>query len=260
MLYRNSPKLHKGLGQHFLKDREMARNIVACLPNPTHYKTIMEIGPGHGALTDWLSRLHAKSLYLVEIDSRFIPFLEKRYSGPAIHILAANFLELPLDGLLSFPSAIVSNLPYNISSQILLKIVHHRNAIQEVICTLQQEVAERIASSPDSKSYGVLSVLLQAFYQVRYCFTVPPAAFTPPPKVTSGVLHLSQKRTHLPCDEKLFFQIVRTSFQQRRKMLRNGLALFQKRFGNIPASLLEKRPENLSVEDFIYLTQKISIC
>ena len=256
-MHRKNNQYHKKFGQHLLHDTEIARKIVDNL-TLTH-PSIIEAGPGKGALTHWLLQSAPKTpIYLIEIDPRFTLYLKKNYKRKDLYIIQADFLKFPLEEIQHRSSAFISNLPYNISSQILFKILHHRVRFQEMVCVVQQEVAERIVAQPNKKTYGILSILLQAFYDVRYCFHIPLSASTPPPKVDSGVVHFLRKRTQLPCNEALFFTIVKTTFQQRRKMLRNTLKTIQPSLQNIPDKFLQKRPENLSIDDFITLTQILS--
>ena len=251
-------RLYKRFGQHLLHDTNIAQKIVATLNTTSKHGAIVEVGPGQGSLTQWLVKREPTPIYLIEIDTRFIPYLEEKYASPHVQVVQADFLTFPLQQIKPCPIRLIGNFPYNISSQIFFKVLEHKDVVQEVVCTLQHEVAKRIASPPNCKTYGILSVLLQAFYQVKYCFSIAANAFTPPPKVTSGVLHLVQKQTKLPCNEVLFFNLVRTSFQQRRKMMRNALSPLNKDLQHLPEDLLRKRPENLTVEDFVYLAQKLS--
>ncbi len=247
----------KYLGQHFLKDKSIAANIVNCLQHHNNYATLLEIGAGTGVLTEWLRKKTDVDLFLVEIDQESVVYLKEVLLFPADKIIASDFLQLDLAKLFPSPIGIIGNFPYNISSQIFFKVLNHRNQVQEVVGMLQKEVAERLAAKHGSKTYGILSVLLQAFYEVQYHFTVDENVFNPPPKVKSGVISLRRNSiVTLPCDEKLFFNIVKTGFNQRRKTLRNAL----KPLGIPPAlltnSILDKRAEQLSVQVFIELTQQ----
>ncbi|GAB4125696.1 MAG: 16S rRNA (adenine(1518)-N(6)/adenine(1519)-N(6)) -dimethyltransferase RsmA [Raineya sp.] len=250
-------KPKKYLGQHFLKDKQIAERIARLLQTPPSMP-ILEIGPGTGVLTQFL--LSSSSLlYLVEIDPESVVYLKQKFPLLAKQelILEADFLAFNLSEQFNEKIAIIGNFPYNISSQIFFKILEHKNLVEQVVCMLQKEVAARLASPAGSKDYGILSVLLQAFYDIKYHFTVPEDVFIPPPKVKSGVISLQRnQREKLACKEDLFVQVVKTAFNQRRKTLRNALSPL------LPPSLsqeaiLQKRAEQLSVEDFIELSQKI---
>ena len=241
-------------GQHFLRDKNIAQKIVAALGK--HTQPLIEVGPGTGILTALLVQQYP-DLYLVEVDPALAAHLKKTYPSLRERILQADFLQLALDQLWPGPVAIIGNFPYNISSQIFFKVLAHRQQVQEVVGMLQQEVAERLVAQPGSKVYGLLSVLLQAFYDLEYLFTVKPQVFAPPPKVRSAVIRLRRNSTlQLDCDEKRFFQVVKAGFQQRRKMLRNALKpLLPATSLHLP--LLDKRAEQLTVADFVALTQAI---
>jgi 16S rRNA (adenine1518-N6/adenine1519-N6)-dimethyltransferase len=248
----------KSLGQHFLKDENIARNIVGALSLERDGLKVIEIGPGTGVLTKYLCQLKGIDLRLIEIDRESVAYLEENYPNLKGKIIEADFLELDVDKIFSDPCAIIGNFPYNISSQIFFKVLDHRNKVHEVVGMLQKEVAERIAAPPGSKTYGILSVLLQAFYTIELLFKVPPGVFFPPPKVMSAVIRLKRNEVKkLNCDEIQFRKIVKQAFQMRRKTLRNALKSL-----NLPSSitalpLLDKRAEQLSVEDFISLTKLI---
>lgn len=248
------PKKH--LGQHFLKDRNIASKIAGSLKGEG-YDVLIEIGPGTGVLSEFL-KASEKKLLLVEVDRESVEYLLNEGGFEEEQVLHNDFLKLGLEQVVSGPVGIIGNFPYNISSQIFFKILEHRKQVKEVVCMIQKEVGRRIASGPGSKSYGILSVLLQAFFDIKYLFTVPPGVFLPLPKVDSGVIRLERNNTDkLPCDEALFFKVVKLAFQTRRKTLRNGL----KRL-NLPAELtkdavFDLRPEQLSVKDFITLTCRI---
>ena len=258
----------KALGQHFLTDQKVARAIVDALqcPGPA-----LEIGPGMGVLTQYLLQREDVDLKLVEIDGESVEYLLAHFPGMQGRLLQADFLTLRLEKLFPESFAVIGNFPYNISSQIFFKILDHRERIPEVVCMIQKEVAERIAEAPGSKTYGILSVLLQAWYDIEYLFSVGSGCFAPPPKVESAVIRLKRNgRSSLGCDEALFKTIVKTAFGQRRKMLRNPLkplvAAKAQREGwtaEETAAFLEQtvfslRPEKLSVEDFIDLTLLLS--
>lgn len=250
-----TPKKH--LGQHFLKDKNIAQKIANTL-TLKNYKNVLEIGPGMGVLTQYLVQKEMQ-LAVMEIDTESITYLRKNFSDKALQIIEADFLKYDLQ--LLFPKeefAITGNFPYNISSQIVFKTLENKDRIPEFTGMFQREVAQRICQKPGNKSYGILSVLTQAFYEASYLFTVAPGVFNPPPKVESGVIRLTRKPNNkLPCDEKLFFKVVKSAFGQRRKTLRNSLKIF-----NLPDkikedSIFDLRPEQLSVSQFINLTQKI---
>lgn len=247
----------KHLGQHFLNDQNIARKIAETLTGQG-YDIVLEIGPGMGVLTQFLL-LGKFEVHVVEIDTESVGYLEQHYPALQGKIHARDFLKFPLQEVFGEkPLAIIGNFPYNISTQIVFRMLEQRDRIPEFSGMFQKEVAERICETKGSKTYGILSVLVQAFYKAEYLFTVPPQVFSPPPKVQSGVLRLTRKEEyHLPCSEKLFFNVVKTAFNQRRKTLRNSL----KSIG-IPEvlkedSIFDRRPEQLSTEDFIALTQKL---
>ncbi|TLV03610.1 16S rRNA (adenine(1518)-N(6)/adenine(1519)-N(6))-dimethyltransferase RsmA [Dyadobacter luticola] len=243
----------KHLGQHFLKDLLAAQRIVDGLTGHQHYKQVLEIGPGMGVLTQYLITKPEFSTYVIEIDTESVAYLQKNYPELSPRIIEGDFLKFNPDEFFSEPFAIIGNFPYNISSQIFFRALQIRDRIPEIVCMLQKEVAQRIASPPGNKDYGILSVLLQAFYDIDYLITVPPGAFDPPPKVQSGVIRLRRNQVAaLDCDEKLFFRVVKTAFNQRRKTLRNAL----KPIGEFPDHpLLTKRAEQLGVSEFVELTQ-----
>ena len=249
------PKKH--LGQHFLKDLNIAKKIADSLTGK-NYKKVLEIGPGMGVLTRFLLEKDFQT-YAVEIDPESVVYLQKHFPELKNRILPTDFLEIRLDDYFDEPIAIIGNFPYNISSQIVFKTLENKEQIPEFAGMFQKEVAKRIAAEPGSKIYGVISVLTQAFYNVDYLFTVPPEVFNPPPKVESGVIRLTRKKDFtLAVDEKLFRKVVKTAFNQRRKTLRNSLKTF-----NLSDKLREdvifaKRPEQLSIQQFIKLTQSIA--
>ena len=242
----------KALGQHFLTDQNVARSIVAALEGSG---PVLEVGPGMGVLTQYLLERPELDLRVVEIDSESVEYLLQHFPQLSKGLYEGDFLRLPLEKLFSGEFAVIGNFPYNISSQIFFRILDFRAQVPQVVCMIQKEVAERIASGPGSKAYGILSVLLQAWYDIEYLFTVGEGAFLPPPKVKSAVIRLRRNsRTDLGCDELLFKKIVKAAFNQRRKTLRNSL----KSIGlEAPASYAALRPEQLSVEDFIKLTETI---
>lgn len=247
-------KPKKSLGQHFLKDLQIAERIAQTVDA---YKDIpvLEIGPGTGVLTQFLLQA-GHDLTVVELDRESVAYLEKHFPQLSGRILGEDFLQLDLSTLFPEPFCIIGNYPYNISSQIFFKVLDYREIIPCCAGMLQKEVAERLAAGPGSKTYGILSVLLQAWYDVEYLFTVGPEVFNPPPKVKSGVIRaVRNKRTDLGCSEKLFKTVVKTSFNQRRKTLRNSMKpLLGKDCPDYALPIFDKRPEQLSVEQFIELT------
>lgn len=249
----------KHLGQHFLNDKAIAAKIVESLQGKDQYRDVLEVGPGMGVLTEFLTQRKDITTWAVEIDKESISWLKKNYGAQLEdRIIDGDFLKLKLDKVFQGNFAVIGNFPYNISSQIFFKILEYRDRIPESVGMIQKEVAERIASKHGNKVYGILSVLVQAFYDIEYLFTVHEHVFTPPPKVKSGVIRLTRNsREKLPCEEKLFFTVVKQSFSTRRKTLRNCLKSL-----NLPAEMLaeplfDKRAEQLSVEDFIQLTARI---
>ncbi len=247
----------KHLGQHFLNDENIASKIADSL-SLEGYGNVLEIGPGMGVLTKYLLQKDIKT-HVIEIDTESVAFLKAHYLDLADRIIEKDFLKYDLHEIFKDdPFAIIGNFPYNISSQILFKTLEMRHQIPEFSGMFQKEVALRICSKEGSKVYGILSVLTQAFYDAEYLFTVPPTVFNPPPKVDSGVLHLKRKVTYtLPCDEKLFFKVVKIGFQQRRKTLRNSLKTFNLSENLKANAIFDQRPEQLSVAQFIELTQLI---
>jgi 16S rRNA (adenine1518-N6/adenine1519-N6)-dimethyltransferase len=247
----------KGLGQHFLKDKQVAARIVDALSGLTRHT--LEVGPGMGVLTEHLLARTDLTTYAAEIDRESVDYLHTHFPTLRPRLIAGDFLTLDLAALFDGPVAIIGNFPYNISSQIFFKILEHRNRVPEVVCMVQKEVAERIACPPGSKTYGILSVLLQAYYHIEYLFTVHEHVFAPPPKVKSGVIRLTRNDTQaLDCDETLFRQVVKGTFNQRRKAIRNSIKAVAGDRPLPPHELLAKRPEQLSVADFVTLTQLIS--
>lgn len=254
----------KNLGQHFLNDESIAAEIAAAIspsalpPGHPEWGTmpIMEVGPGMGVLSKYLLE-SGREVTAVELDTESVSFLAKVY--PELKVVEADFLKLNLSEIYQKPFALIGNFPYNISSQIFFKVLDNIENIPVVAGMLQKEVAERICSKPGSKVYGILSVLLQAWYDCEYLFNVEPHVFTPPPKVRSGVLRLTRNsRTELGCDPKLFKTVVKTGFGQRRKTLRNSLSpLLQPDSPALDSRFMPERPERLSVEDFIELTNLI---
>ena len=250
-----SPK--KYLGQHFLIDENIALSIVDAFPLQPG-EMALEIGPGTGVLTGILLNRYGENLTMIDIDKESIVYLKKEFPKFSHNVLQGDFLSLNLADLHAGKINIIGNFPYNISSQIFFRILENRDRVSLIVGMVQKEVGERIAADPGSKTYGILSVLLSAFYDIEYLFTVEPEVFDPPPKVRSSVLRLTRNKTvHLPCNESFFTRIVKLGFQNRRKTLRNALKSL-----NLPEEIhrldiLGKRAEQLSVEDFTELTEKI---
>ncbi|MBQ0787369.1 MAG: 16S rRNA (adenine(1518)-N(6)/adenine(1519)-N(6))-dimethyltransferase RsmA [Oceanihabitans sp.] len=257
MAHNHQVKAKKKLGQHFLKDETIAQKIADSL-TLKNYKNVLEIGPGMGVLTKYLLKKEVTT-HVIEIDTESVEYLKNNYLNLADRVIEKDFLKYDLNEVFKGePFAIIGNFPYNISTQIVFKTLEMRDQIPEFSGMFQKEVAQRICSKEGSKVYGILSVLTQAFYDAEYLFTVPPEVFNPPPRVESGVLRLTRKEDYtLACDEKMLFKVVKTAFQQRRKTLRNSLKTL-----NLSDSLREdvifgKRPEQLSVAQFIALTSLI---
>ncbi|TSJ43570.1 16S rRNA (adenine(1518)-N(6)/adenine(1519)-N(6))-dimethyltransferase RsmA [Mucilaginibacter corticis] len=250
----------KHLGQHFLTDKNIATKIVDSLHPENRYQQVLEVGPGMGILSDvLLERTDVYEVSLIDIDTESYEFLQKKYPKLGSKLINADFLELDFAVRFTGPMAIIGNFPYNISSQILFKVLDNRQQVVEVVGMFQKEVAERCAAKAGSKEYGILSVFLQAYYKVEYLFTVKAGVFNPPPKVLSAVIRLTRNEVaQLDCDEKLFWQVVKAGFNQRRKTLRNALSslINKEKMGEEP--LLELRAERLTVADFVKITQLIS--
>ena len=249
-------KPKKYLGQHFLNDENIARKVVDSL-SLCNYSNVLEIGPGTGVLTKYLIKKKI-NLKLVEIDSESVEFLKAQLFIDPLIILEHDFLKLDLSDIFTENFAIVGNFPYNISTQIIFKTLEYKNSVPELIGMFQKEVAERICEKKGSKKYGILSVLTQAYYDTEYLFSVPASVFTPPPKVISAVIRLKRKEQNdIKYNEKLFFKVVKLSFQQRRKTLRNSLKSFNLSDILREDAIFDLRPEQLSVKDFIYITDLI---
>ncbi|WP_445456083.1 16S rRNA (adenine(1518)-N(6)/adenine(1519)-N(6))-dimethyltransferase RsmA [Flavobacterium sp. HNIBRBA15423] len=253
-----SVKAKKHLGQHFLTDESVAKNIANTL-SFTGYKKVLEIGPGMGVLTKYLLEKPIET-NVIEIDTESVAYLEENYPKLHGHIIAKDFLRYDLNEVFKNEEfAVIGNFPYNISTQIVFKTLEMRDQIPEFSGMFQKEVAKRICEKKGSKVYGILSVLTQAFYDAEYLFTVDEHVFDPPPKVKSGVLRLTRKENYqLPCDEKLFFSVVKQAFNQRRKTMRNSLKSMIHSDNLKEDSIFDLRPEQLSYEQFIELTQKIA--
>ena len=279
----------KALGQHFLTDQKVARAIVDALEIPgqagndggcgnpvlpadaKHPFPVLEVGPGMGVLTQYLLQRDDIDLKLVEIDTESVDYLLEHFQGMQGRLMEADFLTLKLEKIFPEEFAVIGNFPYNISSQIFFKVLDHKDRVPEVVGMVQKEVAERIAEKPGTKTYGILSVLLQAWYNIEYLFTVGSGCFAPPPKVESAVIRLTRNsRTDLGCDEALFKTVVKTAFGQRRKMMRNPLKPLAKAKADregwteeqlsdfLAQPVFSQRPEQLSVEDFVALTNLLA--
>jgi 16S rRNA (adenine1518-N6/adenine1519-N6)-dimethyltransferase len=245
----------KSLGQHFLKDTATARKITDTLTG-NGYGTVLEIGPGMGILTGYLLEKNFNDFRVIEIDNESVHYINEHF--PELkNVITGDFLSLDIEKYFTDKMAIIGNFPYNISTQIFFKVLKHREKVVEIAGMLQKEVAERICAGPGSKTYGILSVLLQAFYKTEYLFTVPEHFFSPPPKVKSGVIRLMRNNVkNLDCDEVLFFRVVKACFNQRRKTLRNSVrAAFDLKRDDYHEFGL--RPEQLSVDQFVQLTRWI---
>ena len=258
-------KAKKALGQHFLQDLGIAEKIAATIETPElpadarqwGNLPVVEVGPGMGVLSQFLIK-NGREVKAVELDAESVEFLRKVF--PDLNVVEGDFLKMNLDDLFAGEFALIGNYPYNISSQIFFKVLDNHEKIPVIAGMLQKEVAQRICSKPGSKVYGILSVLLQAWYDCEYLFDVAPGVFSPPPKVTSGVLRLTRNaRKELGCDEKMFKKVVKTAFGQRRKTLKNSLASLIPQGSKIADDpVLALRPERLGVEDFIKLTSALN--
>ncbi len=251
-------KAKKHLGQHFLRDMQIAQRIADSLqlskPTP-----VLEVGPGTGVLTQFLLQNNLVDLTAIEIDAESVIYLNEHF--PELKLIEADFLKMDLSSLYQGSFHLIGNFPYHISSQIFFRVLAYRNQIPVVVGMLQKEVAERIAAKPGNKTYGILSVLLQAFYDVEYLFTVSEHVFDPPPKVKSAVVRLTRNAVNkLDCDENLFKTVVKTAFNQRRKMLRNSLnPLVEKTSPMYEDPLFNKRPEQLDVQTFVDITNSVAL-
>ncbi|MBP6334944.1 MAG: 16S rRNA (adenine(1518)-N(6)/adenine(1519)-N(6))-dimethyltransferase RsmA [Bacteroidia bacterium] len=248
----------KHLGQHFLKDPAIAFRIVEALKRKQDYSAILEIGPGMGILTDHLFELKSQDLFLIELDKEAVNFLHERYPSHGAKIIEGDFLQMDLKGKFSEQYAIIGNFPYNISTQILFKVLENRDQIPEVVGMFQKEVAERIASGPGNKEYGILSVLMQAYFRVELLFTLNQEDFSPPPKVKSAILHFDRKENfELGCDPVLFKRAVKAGFNQRRKTLRNALSVLNGKEALKDVPYLDMRAEQLSWQMFVEITNSL---
>lgn len=248
----------KALGQHFLTDQSIARAIVDALRNDEALpRDVLEIGPGMGVLTQYLIQRPDIDPKMVEIDTESVEYLLTHFPNMQGKLIEADYLKIDINRFFSGSYRVIGNFPYNISSQIFFKILDDKDKVPEVVCMIQKEVADRIAEKPGSKTYGILSVLLQAWYDIEYILAVGPGAFCPPPKVKSAVIRLTRNsRTELGVDEKLFKTVVKTAFNQRRKTLRNALKPLIKEGMDTSDPVFDLRAERLSVEDFVALTKR----
>jgi 16S rRNA (adenine1518-N6/adenine1519-N6)-dimethyltransferase len=251
------PYLKKSLGQHFLKDENVLQDIATAVGDLGRFKTVVEVGPGMGALTKYLLKQEHPNFHVVELDDRWAEYLEKTYPALKGKVIHEDFLETDLNWLQA-PAMIAGNFPYNISSQIVFRILDNKDLVEESVGMFQKEVAQRIASAPGSKDYGVLSVLAQAWYDCTYLFDVGPDCFEPPPKVMSGIIRLKRKKElKLNCDEVFFKRVVKAAFNQRRKTMRNSLKELVLNKALLADDIFNLRPEQLSVGRFVELTHMI---
>lgn len=253
-------KAKKSYGQHFLTNEALSERIAESLQLTHQYKKILEVGPGKGMLTKYLLQQN-NELVVVEADRDMVHYLKKHYPSLIGQIIEEDFLKVQLDLFFkNEPFGLIGNFPYNISSQILFKMLDYKAQIPEMVGMFQKEVADRIIAPPGSKTYGVISVLIQIYYKGELLFDVDKGNFNPPPKVQSAVIRLTRRDDFvLDCDEKLFKRVVKQAFSQRRKMLRNTMKLFSKDPDFLSQPLLTKRPEHLSIEDFVNLTKEVAL-
>ncbi|MBL0127168.1 MAG: ribosomal RNA small subunit methyltransferase A [Flavobacteriales bacterium] len=243
----------KFLGQHFLKEEGIAERIAASLTGHGGYTQLIEVGPGTGALTKHLIKRTEFDLTCFEVDTDSIAYLNAHY--PGLKVVQGDFLRMDPDRITTGPFAVIGNFPYNISTQIVFKVIEHRDRAVELVGMFQKEVADRLCAGPGSKTYGISSVIAQAWFTMEMLFIVEPDAFIPPPKVRSAVIRMQRNTVQqLPCDEILFFRVVKTAFNQRRKTLHNALKSLPELSGRVPGAFAGKRAEQLSVDDFIALT------
>lgn len=249
----------KALGQHFLTDQSIAKAIVDALDHDSASRDVLEIGPGMGVLTRYLLQREDIDLKMIEIDTESVGYLLTHFDGLQGKLVEGDYLKLDVSRFFKNNYRVIGNFPYNISSQIFFKILEDKDRVPEVVCMVQKEVADRIAEGPGTKVYGILSVLLQAWYDIEYVLSVGPGAFAPPPKVKSAVIRLVRNsRQELGCDEKMFRQVVKTAFNQRRKTLRNALKPLISENTDTSDPVFDLRAERLSVEDFIKLTKMVA--
>jgi 16S rRNA (adenine1518-N6/adenine1519-N6)-dimethyltransferase len=253
----NSVRPKKHLGQHFLKEEGIAQRIAESLTGHGDHGHVLEVGPGTGALTRHLLALQRSPITCFEVDAESVSYLNTNH--PTLDVRSEDFLRMDPTTVTTGAFAVIGNFPYNISTQIVFKVLEHRDRCTEVVGMFQKEVADRIRAPHGSKTYGITSVLTQAFYDVDLLFHVEPGSFIPPPKVRSSVIRLRRNAAAtLPCDEALLFRVVKTAFNQRRKTLSNALKLLPELKGPLPAAYSGKRAEQLGVADFIALTVAIA--
>lgn len=248
--------LKKSLGQHFLHDEHMLGQIAGAIGDLSAFKTVVEIGPGMGALTKHLVGQNHPEYYVVELDDRWAEYLPKQFPTLKGKVLHGDVLRVNLD-FMQNPTHVVGNFPYNISSQIVFRVLEYKERVQQLTGMFQKEMAKRIAAPHGGKDYGVISVLTQAHYNCIYLFDVPPDCFTPPPKVMSGIIKLVRKQQPLDCEEAFFRKVVKAAFNQRRKTMRNSLKAIVQDHNLLADAYFDARPEQLSVEEFIALTNKL---
>jgi 16S rRNA (adenine1518-N6/adenine1519-N6)-dimethyltransferase len=250
-------KAKKAFGQHFLKDMDVVRQTVQALPDPGNF-TVVEIGPGRGVLTAPLLERYADKFYAVEVDDDLIPVLQKQFPALGNRLIHQDFLKFDWSVLPDGDIIVVGNFPYNISSQILFTVLDEKDRVIQVVGMFQKEVGVRVISGPGKKDYGILSVLLAAWYKMSLICHIPPESFSPPPKVDSVVINLQRNdRKTLPCNQRVFKQVVKAAFNQRRKMLRNSLSSFQPNEETLTTDFFTRRPEQMSLEDFFAVTQML---
>ncbi len=255
---RDKVRAKKHLGQHFLKDEGIAYNIVKAFTDECKTNVVLEIGPGMGVLTKYLLEQKTFETHAIDIDKESIVWLKEHFPALENKLIEGDFLHLNLADLFKEPFSLIGNFPYNISSQIVFKIIENKNQIPLMVGMFQKEVGERFSANPRSKEYGILSVLTQAYYDVEYLFTVSETVFDPPPKVKSGVIRLKRRTTDFDVPEKMLFKVVKAGFNQRRKKLRNALQQFHIKDEILQASgFSDKRAEELSVENFVTLTHLV---
>ncbi len=250
-------KAKKHLGQHFLTDKNIAAKIVNGLVHTDKYKQVLEVGPGMGILSDLLLERKDIETYLIDIDVESYHFLQQKYPQLGDRLINGDFLALDLSAIFKEKYAIIGNFPYNISSQIVFRIIDEKDKVQTMTGMFQKEVAIRIAAKHGSKDYGVTSVLTQTYYDCHYLFDVPPESFNPPPKVMSGIIQLKRKTEKPVCNEVLFKRVVKAAFNQRRKTMRNSLKEFTGGKNIAGEEIFNLRPEQISVEQFQQLTNLI---
>jgi len=255
----SSVRAKKHLGQHFLVDKNIASKIVESLRPEGKYTQVLEVGPGMGILSDFLLQKKNLETSLIDIDTESIQFLKRKYPQLGERLINGDFLELNFKATFPEKFGIIGNFPYNISSQIIFKILDNRDQVPEMVGMFQKEVAQRCSAQTGTKEYGILTVLINAYYKVEYLFTVKAGVFNPPPKVLSAVIRLTRNEVEeLNCDEKLFWKVVKAGFNQRRKTLRNALSSIINKEKMNDEPMLDLRAERLTVDDFVKLTNKVS--